>query len=67
MIIRSLDEHHPDKSLINWQNITSKLPEIIIRFSRRFPAYSLSNFSINRNVWRQNSILKTVTNDLELN
>ena len=32
-IISSLVEYHPDKSLINQQNVTSKLPDII-NFSR---------------------------------
>ena len=43
VIIRSLVEHHPDKSLINWQNVTSTLLENIKRFRRRYLIYILSN------------------------
>ena len=42
-IIRSLVEQFPANSLINWQNVTSKLPDNIIKFSRLYLAYSLSN------------------------
>ena len=42
-IIRSLVEQFPANSLINWQNVTSKLPDNIIKFSRRYLVYNLSN------------------------
>ena len=51
-IIRSLVEQFPANSLINWQNVTSKLPDNIIKFSRRCLIYSLSN-STNLQKWKQ--------------
>ena len=42
-IIRSLVEQFPANSLINWQNVTSKLPDNIIKLSRRYLVYSLLN------------------------
>ena len=36
VITKWLVEHHPDKSLCNWQNVTLKPPENIKRFSRRY-------------------------------
>ena len=41
--IGSLVEHHPEKSLINWQNVTSKLPYNIVSFSKCPPLGSLSS------------------------
>ena len=52
-IIRSLVEQFPENSLIKWQNVTSKLPDNIIKFSRRCLIYSLSN-STNLQKWKQN-------------
>ena len=43
VITGSLVEHHSDKSLCNWQDVTSKLPDNIERFSRCYLIYSLSN------------------------
>ena len=51
-IIRSLVEQFPADSLINWQIVTSKLPDSIIKFSRRYLVYSLSN-GINLQRWKQ--------------
>ena len=52
-IIRSLVEQFPASSLISWQNVISKLPDNIIKFSRRYLIYSLSN-GTNLQKWKQN-------------
>ena len=46
-------EQFAASSLINWQNITSKLPDNIIKFSRRYLIYSWSN-GTNLQKWKQN-------------
>ena len=43
VIIKFLAEHHPDKSLIYWQNVTFRLSDNTVRFNRRYLIYSLSN------------------------
>ena len=89
-------EKFPKNVLVNWQTITSKLPDNIVRFCRRYLIYSLSNgtniqkwkqretsncslcdkketqlhlfnnceVALKRYIWRHNSILKTITNNL---
>ena len=52
-IIRSLVEQFLANSLIKWQNVTSKLPDKIIKFSRRYVINSLSN-GTNLQKWKQN-------------
>ena len=42
-IIRSLVEQFPANSPIDWQNVTSKLPDNIKKFSKCYLIYSLPN------------------------
>ena len=51
-IIRSLVKQFPANSLISLQNATCKLPDNIIKFSRRYLIYSLSN-GTNLQKWKQ--------------
>ena len=54
-IIRSLVEQFPANSLIYWENVISKLPDNIIKFSRRFLIYNLSN-GANLQKWKQKDL-----------